>query len=374
MKITRVKPFLVGRCLLVRVYTDAGIVGTGEAGLWAHHPWVYQAIQDLAEYYVGQDPRRIEHHAQVISRQTHFMGSVLSAAMSALDVALWDILARSVDLPIYQLLGGKVRDKAKVFANVTGDTLEARAESARQQVALGFQSLRTTPFFPNWAEQNATQRIKSAVEIVAAIREAIGDEVDLGLEIHRNLPPEEAILLGNELQPFRILYYEDPLAPESFEALKYVAQHVDLPIAFGERSYSLYQFRELIDTRAVSWIRPDLSLVGGYTQARKIAALAEASFVSVFPHLMGSPVNIAAFVQFDAATPNVVLHESYHVSDSPLNEILEQPLTLEDGYILVPDGPGIGVEVREDKLEQFPFEPRTIQGHFRADGAMANTG
>ena len=139
IKITRIKPFLVGKCLLVRVYTDAGIVGTGEAGLWGYHRWVYEAIQDLAEYYVGKDPRRIEHHAQVVSRQWHFMGSVLSAAISALDIALWDILARSVDLPIYKLLGGKVRDKAKVFANVIGNTLEARAESARRQVDRGFQ-------------------------------------------------------------------------------------------------------------------------------------------------------------------------------------------------------------------------------------------
>jgi galactonate dehydratase len=364
----------VGRCLLVRVYTDAGIVGTGEAGLWAHHPSVYRTIQDLAEYYVGKDPRRIQHHAQVVSRSTHFAGSVLSAAISAMDVAMWDILARSVDLPIYQLLGGKVRDKAKVYANVGGNTLEARAESARRQVNRGFHSLRTTPFFPNWAKQNATQRIKTAVEIVAAVREAIGDEIDLGLEIHRNLPPEESIVLGNELLPFRLLYYEDPVAPESFEALQYVARHVNIPIAFGERSHSLYQFRELIDTGAVSWIRSDLSLVGGYTQARKIAAMAEASFISVFPHLMGSPVNIAAFVQFDAATPNVVLHEEYGVADTPLNEILEQPLTLEGGYILVPDGPGIGVEVREDKLGQFPYQPERIKEHFQADGSMANTG
>jgi galactonate dehydratase len=348
-------------------------VGTGEAGLWAHHRWVYEAIRDLGQYYVGKDPRQIAHHAQVLFRNTHFMGSVLNAAISALDVALWDILARSVDLPIYQLLGGKVREKVKVFANVTGETLEARAASALEQVARGYSSLRTTPFFSDWAQQSATQRVKTAVEIVAAVREAIGDEVDLGLEIHRNLTPEEAILLGNELLPYRILYYEDPLAPESFEALEYVARHVNIPIAFGERSYSLFQFRELINSGTVSWIRPDLSLVGGYTQARKIAAMAEASLVGVFPHLMGSPINIAAFVQFDAATPNFVLHENNHVADSPMNEILEQPLTLENGYILVPEGPGIGVEVREAKLDQFPFEPRTITGRFRADGSMSNT-
>ena len=160
MKIIQIQPFLVGRCLLVRVYTDAGIVGTGEAGLWAHHRWVYEAIQDLAEYYVGKDPRRIEHHAQVISRQTHFMGSVLSAAMSAMDIAMWDILARSVDMPICQLLGGKVRDKVKVFANVNGNTLDERARSAAEGVEKGFLSLRTQPFFPGWAARTPTKKVR----------------------------------------------------------------------------------------------------------------------------------------------------------------------------------------------------------------------
>jgi galactonate dehydratase len=371
MKIERVQPFLVGSSLLVRVYTDEGIVGTGEAGLWAHHRWVYEAIQDLAEYYVGKDPRRMEHHFQVVSRSTHFMGSVLSAATSAMDVAMWDILARSLDLPIYQLLGGKVRDKVKVFANVTGNTLDERARSAAEQVRKGFLSLRTLPFFPGWAARTPTTKIKDAVEIVRAIREAAGDDIDLGLEIHRNMMPDEAILLAQELAPYRVLYYEDPLAPESVEALEYVARHVDLPIATGERFYNIYQFRELIDKKTVAWIRPDLSLAGGYSQVRKIAGMAEASFVGIFPHLMGSPVNTAAFVQFDAATYNYVLHEYNSVNEHPLNEIIDPPLVYEDGYILVPDRPGIGVDIREDKLAKFPYEPRGINAGWQADGAVA---
>ena len=143
--------------------------------------------------------------------------------------------------------------------------------------------------------------IDHAVDIVAAIRDAIGDDVDLGLEMHRNLRPEEAITLAHELPPFRILYYEDPLAPECNEALAYVARHVNLPLATGERYYNLYQFKELIDSGTVSLIRPDLSLAGGYTQLKKIAGMAEAAFIGIFPHLMGSPVNIAAIVQLDAA-------------------------------------------------------------------------
>jgi galactonate dehydratase len=371
VRITRVKPYLVGRCLLVRVYTDTGIVGTGEAGLWAHHRLVYEAIQELSDYYLSQDPARIEHHYQVVSRDTHFMGSVLSAAQSAVDVALWDILGKAVGKPVYQLLGGKCRDKVKVFANVTGDTLDGRAASAAEQVERGFTSLRTTPFFPDWPKHGSTQVIKSAVEIVGAIREAVSDQVDLGLEIHRNLNPDEAILLAQELAPYRILYYEDPLAPQSIEALDYVARHVDIPIATGERYYNMYQFKELIDSKTVALIRPDLSLAGGFTQAKKIAALAEASFVGVFPHLMGSPVNTAAFVQLDAAIPNYVLQECNRVDDHPLNEIVDQPLALEKGYVIVPDRPGIGVEVDETKLEQFPYEPRRVGGAPRADGSVA---
>jgi galactonate dehydratase len=371
MKIEAIRPFLVGRCLLVRVYTDEGIVGTGEAGLWAHQRLVYEAIQDLGAYYVGQDPARIEHHFQVVSRDTHFMGSVLSAAMSAIDIALWDILARSVDLPVYRLLGGKCRGKVKVFANVVGNTLDQRAESAAQSVARGFTSLRTTPFFRDWAQGSATRAIKSAVEIVRAIREAVGDEIDLGLEIHRNLAPDEAVVLTGELAPYRILYYEDPLAPQSVEALDYVARHVDIPIATGERFFNMYQFKELIDSKTVALIRPDLSLAGGFSQVKKVAALAEASFVGVFPHLMGSPINTAAFVQFDAAIPNYVLQECNQVDDHPLNEIVEGPLVLDHGYVIVPDGPGIGVEVREEAFARFPYEPRTIAGQTRADGSVA---
>jgi galactonate dehydratase len=372
MKIESVRPFLVGRSLIVRVYTDEGIVGTGEAGLWAHHPTVYRAIEELSEYYLGKDPTRPEHHFQVVSRNTHFMGAVLSAAMSALDIAMWDILAKSVGKPVHALLGGRVRDRVRVFANVRGETLDEVAESAREQVAKGFTSLRTTPMFRDFEKQTPTKVIKDAVAIVGAIREAVGDEIDLGLEIHRNLATDQAILLASELAPYRILYYEDPLAPESVAAVAYIARHVHLPIATGERFYNLQQFKELIDSQTCAMVRADLSLAGGFTQERKIAALAEAAFIGVFPHLMGSPVNIAAFVQFAAATPNFVLMESNNVDAHPLNAIVDRPLTLENGYILVPDGPGIGLGIDESQLERFPYVEIKIRGNFAADGSVAH--
>lgn len=369
MKIERIVPIHVDRCLLVRVYTSSGIVGTGEAGLWAHHNMVYTAINELAEYFVGQDPARIEHHFQVVSRDTHFSGAVLSAALSAIDIALWDILGKSLNQPVYQLLGGKLRDRVRVFANVTGNTLDERAASAQQSVAKGYTSLRTTPFFNGWERQPPTQYISSAVAITRAIREAVGDSIDIGLEIHRNLGPDEAVVLANDLMPYRVLYYEDPVAPESLEALRYVARHVNIPIATGERCHTLYQFKELLDTGTTAMIRPDLSLAGGFTQCKKIAALAEAAFIGIFPHLMGSPVNLAAYTQFAAAIPNYVLQES---GSDALNEILEQPLERDGGYVIVPDRPGIGIELREDRLARFPHRSHRITGAFRADGAVAH--
>src|SRR3954451_13825893 len=186
MKIERIKPFLVDRCLLVRIYTDAGIVGTGEAGLWAHHPLVANAIEQLSEYYVGKDASRIEHHFQVVSRDTHFQGAVLSAALSAIDIALWDIKGKALGQPVYELLGGKVRDKVKVFGNIGGATLDERARQAQDFVEQGYTSLRTIPFFDGFEQRSPSQAITDAVEIVKVIREAVGFNVDLGVEIHRN--------------------------------------------------------------------------------------------------------------------------------------------------------------------------------------------
>ena len=197
MKIEKITPFLVDRFLLVRVYTDAGIVGNGEAGLWAHHGMVHRAILDLSHYYIGKDPARIEHHFQTVSRDTHFMGSALSAALSAIDIALWDIAAKAVGQPVHQLLGGRVRDRIKVYASVGGATVAECAASAQQQVAAGYQSLRLSPFLPGFERKTPSQLIGDAVAMVASVRDAIGFEIDLGLEN----PPQPAPGRGDHPRP-----------------------------------------------------------------------------------------------------------------------------------------------------------------------------
>ena len=369
MKITQVTPYLVDRCLLVRVHTDEGIVGTGESGLWAHHRQVYTAIEDLAEYFEGKDPGQIEHHFQAVTRNAHFGGPVLMAALSGIDIALWDILGKSVGKPVHHLLGGKCRSKVRVFANITGDSVEEHVCKARTAVDQGYTSLRSMPFLPDWEAQPPTSYIGSAVDIISAIREEVGYDIDLGVELHRNLAPDAAVILAKEIAPLRILYYEDPVAPESLTALKYVAEHVDIPIAAGERCHSLFEFRMLLDSGTSAMIRPDLSLAGGYTQCKKIAAYAEAAFVQVFPHLMGSPVNLAAFVQFDASIPNYALMES---GSTALNEIVDTPLVVAQGYVEVSDRPGIGVELREEVLTKYPYRPHSISTATRADGSVAH--
>lgn len=370
MRITAVKPILCDQFLLVRVTTDAGLVGNGEAGLWASHEVVARAIESLAEYFVGKDPALIEHHHQAVSRAGHFMGSVQSAALSAIDVALWDIAGKAAGLPVHRLLGGRCRDRVKVFENVTGADAAARADHARALVEQGFTSLRTQPFQAGWeAAPSSAAVVGSAVEIVAAIREAVGDRADLGVEIHRNLTPDEAITLARELAPLRLAYYEDPLPPQSEDALEYVARHVDLPLAAGERSYSLFQFAELIGRRIVAFVRADLSLAGGITQAKKIAALAEAHFVRYFPHLMGSPVNTMAFAQLDAAIPNYFVQEANRHRGAVL-DLVDEPPQVADGYLQLSQRPGIGVEIDAAAAARLPFRPRRPAAALAADGSV----
>lgn len=371
MKITEVKPILTDRYLLVRVYTDAGIVGNGEAGLWAHHPSTARMILELSEYFVGKDPRLIEHHYQVVTRQAHFSGAVCSAALSGIDMALWDILGKSVGLPVYQLLGGKCRDKIRLFDHLGGSTIEERAEAGRECVAQGFTSLRTTPFLADFEKQASSRTVTVAVEMVRAIRDAIGYDIDLGIEIHRNLQRDEAITLAKALEPFRLKYYEDPLPPGSLEAHEYIARHIDIPMALGERNTDIFQFKDLLNRGICAFIRPDVSLIGGFTQARKIAAIAESAFVQVFPHLMGSPVNNSVFAHFAAAIPNFYVTEVNRHSDEQLS-LVDRAFETTDGYREIPDRPGIGIEIDEDVCGTLPFVDLPITGHFAGDGSVAH--
>ncbi len=361
MKITDVKVLPIDRYLFVQVHTDEGIVGLGESGAWGYLEASGEVVKSFKEYLIGKDPLRIEHHWQVLYRCTHFRGAAIMGALSAVDIALWDIAGKYFGAPCYQLLGGKCRDRARVYGHVIGSTKEELLRGCVQAKAAGYTAVgHLTPFLDESRNvpyyKTHTDKIQDAVQTVAAYREAVGDEVDLCIEVHRRLDPAEAIVLGRAIEPYRPFFYEDPIRPDNIDAMAEVAQKIAVPIATGERIHTIYEFEMLLTRNAVQYVRPDVCMAGGITHCKKIAALAEAHYVDVAPHNPLSPVSTAACVQLAACIPNFALQEYPRgEGEPPKSEIVSGALTLEDGFLIIPDAPGIGVELAEGAMEKYPF-------------------
>ncbi len=377
MKIASVDTILAERqWLLVKVTTDNGIVGVGEAGLHGVTEAAEAAVRTFARYLVGQDPLEIEHHYQFLYRFSHFRGAAIQAALSAIDIALWDIAGKHFETPAYQLMGGKVRHKARVYMHVRGDTVEELYANAKEAAGNDFTAVRFTPFVENDSEQyynmSYARLIDEAVDRVAAVRDAVGNDVDICVEIHRRMSIPEAIELGRSIAEFRPMFYEDPLTPDSNESMAEVARNIPIPIATGERLHNIWEFRELLQQRACRYIRPDVCLAGGLTHSKKIAAVAESFNVGVIPHNPLTPVSTAACVQLDACIPNFVLQEYTGEDRPPKSLMVKQPVRLEKGFLLVPDAPGIGVEINEDFFRTHKYAPRDLNTPLRDDGSVAD--
>ena len=378
MKITDIQVIPVDRYLFVQVHTDEGITGLGESGAWGYLEASGAAVETFKRYLIGQDPLRIEHHWQYLYRWTHFRGAAVMGGLSAIDIALWDIAGKYFGVPCYQLLGGKVRDKARVYYHVFGQTKEELVRGCVEAKAQGFTAVghltpfldddRSVPYFKTHAN-----KMNDAIETVGRYRDAVGDEVDLCIEIHRRLTPHEAIVLARGIEPYRPFFYEDPILPDNLDEMALVAQHIAIPIATGERLHSIWEFDMLLSRGAVQYVRPDVCLVGGLSHAKKIAALAEAKHVGVVPHNPLSPVSTAACIQLAACIPNFALQEyPKGEHEAPKNEIVKSVLELQDGYLLIPDAPGIGVELAEDAAERYPYKPRTVHTRLHADGSVVD--
>jgi galactonate dehydratase len=245
MKITRVLPLMLDRFCIVRIETDTGITGIGETGAWGQLETSAAAIGKYAEYLIGKDPRPIEHHWNVMLRANHFTGTAVNGAVSAIDIALWDIKGKSLGVPGYELLGGMMRHKARVYGHVKGRSRETLIEEAVRLKRLGFTAIghlnplldedETSPYFKTHA-----QKIEDAAETVRQLRQAVGPEVDLCIEIHRRLTPPEAVALARAIEQYKPMFYEDPLRPNDPDAMAWVADHIHIPVATGERFISLY--------------------------------------------------------------------------------------------------------------------------------------
>ncbi len=378
MKITDVRTVPVSRYLFVQVFTNEGIVGLGESGTWGFLEASQKAVETFKRYLVGQDPLRIEHHWQYLYRSTHFSGSAIMGALSAIDIALWDIAGKYFGVPCYQLFGGKCRDKARVYYHVFGDTKEKLIQGCIDAKKQGFTAVghltpfldesRSTPYFKTHAD-----KMQDAIDTVRRYREAVGNEVDLCLEIHRRLSPAEAVVLASGIEPYHPFFYEDPILPDDLDAMDLIAQKIKIPIATGERFFTMQQFETLLRRGAVQYIRPDVCMAGGLTNCKKIAALAEAHYTQVVPHNPLSPVSTAACIQLAACIPNFALQEYPRGEhEPPKSEIVKTALRIEKGYLLIPDTPGIGVELAEDAQERHPYRPRGVETRLNEDGSVVD--
>ena len=377
MKIERVESVLAGNMQIVRIFTDNGLEGIGQSACWAYLEASDAIVNKFAEYLVGKDPLQIEHHWQYMYRMGPFRGSVLSGAVSAVDIALWDIKGKAFEAPVWQLLGGKVREKIRLHLLMGGSmqdgttVAEGLRRNARAAAEEGFTAIKTDPLPIGFQSMTLSRLIHDTRENVAAMREGAGLDVDIILEIHRKLTPMNAIALAEQLVEFRPLFYEDPVQIDSIKSQGEIARRTTLPVANGERMHTIWEFRELFEAGGSQYVRPDLGLGGGITHVKKIAALAESYHSALVTHNFLGPVLTAAACNIDTSIPNFLTQEYSKEDEAPVNSMFTTAWKREGGFIPVPDSPGIGVTLDGDALKARPFEPRGLQNiPMRTDGSV----
>jgi len=373
MKIVDVEPIPLAPCwVFVKVTTDEGIVGWGEA-FGDRALTVTTAIAELRRYLVGKDPLRIEYHWQAMYRGAFWRGGpILNAAISGVDIALWDIFGKAANLPVWQLFGGRCRDKVKVYLAPGGRSPEEIGANALKAMERGFRAFKWCPTasIPSPPLAGIAGAKHAAAQIEAA-RKAVGDDVDIMLDFHGQLSAAMAIVYAKAVEPYHPMFIEEPVLPEHSAQIPRVAQMTSIPIATGERIFTKYGFRPILEAGGVGMIQPDLGICGGLTEARKIAAMADAYGVGVGPHNAYGPILFAAALHLDAAIPNFVIQEHQeHVSMG--QGIFKVPLQRKDGYALIPEGPGLGIEVDEEVVRSRPYVPRDLPLLTNEDGSIAD--
>ncbi|MDE0592950.1 MAG: mandelate racemase/muconate lactonizing enzyme family protein [Dehalococcoidia bacterium] len=378
MKIEKVESILAGNGHYVRIQTDSGLVGIGQSSCWAYLEAVDKIVEKFGEYLVGKDPLQIEHHWQYLYRMGPFRGSALSGAISAVDIALWDIKGKHFEAPVWQLLGGKVRDRVRLHllmgsatppngSNSRPDRLRYNAGLARDE---GFTAIKTDPLPDGFESMTLSRLIHDTRDNVAAMREGAGLDVDIILEIHRKLTPMNAIALAETLVEFRPLFYEDPVQIDSIKSQGDVAHRTTLPVANGERMHTIWEFRELLESGGSQYIRPDLGLGGGITHVKKIAAIGESYHSALVTHNFLGPVVTAASCAIDTSIPNFLTQEYSKGDEGPENSMFTTAWRREGGYLMVPDEPGIGITVDYTALEGSAYDPRPLNVPMRVDGSV----
>jgi len=391
MKITKVEALVCNarmrNWIFVKVHTDqAGLYGWGEATLEWHTRSVVGAVEDISQLLIGEDPTRIEHLWQMMYRQHfwHGNGIVRGTAISGIDIALWDILGKVHGVPCHKLWGGPVRDYVRTYCHLGGGKMEdfyetspanARrfGELAREAVENGFTAFKSMAV-PETGPLEGLKPVRAAEAAVKAMREAVGDGIDIMVDCHARPSPRMGMIFAKALEPYGLYWFEEPCWPETIDDIAAIQRAVSTPIATGERMITQHAFRELLEKRACSVIQADITHCGGLSEARRIASMAEAYRVALAPHNPQGPVSTAASLEFGFATPAYIICESVHLDVPWRQEVVKEGFVVEKkGRIVKPNTrPGLGIEIDEAQVKKHPFQQEVLQRSFYADGAVGD--
>jgi galactonate dehydratase len=374
MRIASVEAIAAGTSCYARVTTEDGVSGVGESTYFGWPTAVAEIIRSFGPFLQGKDPIDVEHHWLSLYRSLSFRGMAISAAISAVDQALWDLRGQHFGVPVWQLLGGRVRRGVRAMLVLPTGTSDEVVKAARGAVEdEGYTALKILLFQNEHHQMRQAERIGDLVERFAAIREAVGWQTDLGVELHRNMSTANAVLLCGELARFRPLFVEDPIPPDSVAGLRAFAAKVGVPVAAGERNTSIWEFAEYLERPGIDFARPDVGIAGGITHVRKICAMAEAFHADILPHAVPSgPVAVAAHVQLGMCTPNWEAQEHRPPAGPEWTDVVDEIVPVRDGYLIPPDRPGLGIALDDEGLALHPPVSADLShASLREDGSVA---
>jgi len=363
MKIVDVKSYVLGTAwrnlTFVRVITDEGLEGVGEVRMVNHTDALSGYLAEaLPRYVIGHDPANVEDLVQRMYRNDYARaGEIAMSAIAVIEIACWDIMGQSLGKPVYQLLGGAVRDRIKAYANgwyTVERTPHEFNQAAKRVIEKGYRALKLDPFGAGFYELDRAEKSK-AVALVEAVRDAVGPDSEILVEMHGRFNPATAVEIARELEPFKPSWIEEPVPPENLAALKKVAEKVSIPVATGERLHTRYDYRTLFELQAADIIQPDITQFGGLLETKKLAAWAEIYYVLVAPHNVGGPVSTATALHFAASTPNFKIQEHFNdFTESWVKTAAPGNPEVVDGYFALPQGPGLGVKLNLDVVREHP--------------------
>ncbi|MBN9308882.1 MAG: mandelate racemase/muconate lactonizing enzyme family protein [Devosia sp.] len=372
MKIERIDTYVAHNWMFVEVTTDTGLKGVGESTFFGFPEATALVAKSFGDRLIGEDPLRIEYHYLSLYRAFSMRGMAIGGALSAIDQALWDIKGKHYQAPVWDLLGGRVRDKVRAMLVIPYGTPEEVAASCKKAADEGYTALKVMVYQPEHHLMAFGAKVKDMVERMALIRETVGWDVEVGIELHRNMALGESIAAIREFEQFRPLFVEDPIPPDSVLSFGEVAQKSRVPMAAGERNTTIWEFREYVEHGGVHHIRPDVGIAGGITGTRKICALAEAHHQGIIPHAVPSgPVATAAQVQLGFAVPNWEVTEHQVQDRAPWTKAVKAIVPVINGHWLPNETPGLGVELDHEGLKSIPVIAKVGETSLKTDGSVA---